>query len=79
MKGPRKRYEPKTTRQALGYLVEESGEVLAAAGKSIRWGLGAFNPELPLQDQETNKRWLLREMDDLEHALIRMRRFLAHD
>ena len=29
------RYEPKTLKQKLGYLVEEAGEVLAAAGK--RW------------------------------------------
>ena len=31
-------YRPKTTEQALGYLVEECGEVLQAVGKSQRWG-----------------------------------------
>ena len=30
-------YEPKDTLQKLGYLIEECGEVLAAAGKSVRW------------------------------------------
>jgi len=39
-------YEPKTTEQALGYLVEECGEVLAAVGKTQRWGLESTNPEL---------------------------------
>lgn len=29
-------YEPKTVGQALGYLIEECGEAIAAAGKSIR-------------------------------------------
>ena len=40
-------YEPKTLDQKMGYLVEECGEVLAAAGKSLRWGLDSCNPELP--------------------------------
>jgi NTP pyrophosphatase (non-canonical NTP hydrolase) len=42
----RKEYEPQTTEQKLGYLVEECGEVLAAVGKTQRWGLDSVNPDL---------------------------------
>lgn len=62
-------YEPKTQTQKLSYLVEECGEVLAAVGKSVRWGLGSVNPELPPEEQETNADWLLRELVDLERAI----------
>lgn len=63
------KYFPVTTKQKLGYLVEECGEVLAATGKSIRWGLGSFNPELPPEQQETNRKWVLRELKDLKRAI----------
>lgn len=59
---------------AIAHLVEECGEVLAAAGKSQRWGLYSVNPELPADQQETNCAWLLRELDDLEGAIQRVRR-----
>ena len=68
------KYEPVTSEQALGYLVEECGEVLHAAGKSIRWGLGSSNPELPRNRRETNGLWLRRELADLEAAIVRVRR-----
>ena len=73
---PRKmqsRYEPKTADQVLGYLVEECGEVLAAAGKSQRWGLASSNPELPENERELNMYWLAREIDDLERAIAFVR------
>jgi NTP pyrophosphatase (non-canonical NTP hydrolase) len=70
-------YEPKTEQQHLGYLVEEAGEVLAAAGKSQRWGLDSSNPELPADQRETNADWLWREMRDLEGAIQRMKDFLT--
>lgn len=71
-------YEPHTVQQTLGYLIEECGEVLAAAGKSLRWGLDSTNPEIEGDDDllETNEEWLLREMVDLEGAIQRMRRML---
>ncbi len=62
-------YAPKTLQQKLGYLVEECGEVQAAVGKSIRWGLRSVNPELPPEQQETNRDWILRELKDLERAV----------
>lgn len=71
--GPKKpEYEPKTDRQLLAYLIEECGEVLAAAGKSLRWGYASANPELPEEQQETNAAWLRRELDDLSAAVERV-------
>ena len=70
-------YEPRGTTAHLGYLVEEAGEVLAAAGKTLRWGLASVNPDLPSTQQETNQSWLEREMNDLEGAIWKMRRHLA--
>jgi NTP pyrophosphatase (non-canonical NTP hydrolase) len=69
-------YEPKTEQQHLGYLVEEAGEVMAAAGKALRWGLDSYNPEIPVEHRETNADWLWREMADLSGALHRMREWL---
>jgi len=63
------KYMPKTLRGKLAHLVEECGEVLAAVGKSMRWGLHSVNPELPPSKQESNATWLLREMDDVEKAI----------
>jgi len=63
------RYMPKTDLQVLGYLVEECGEVLTAAGKTIRWGLDSYNPELPPEEREANRDWLMRELHDLKRAI----------
>ena len=65
-------YEPITTRHHLGYLIEEAGEVLAAAGKTLRWGLDSTNPDVPLSKRETNEDWLRREIADLKGAIDRM-------
>lgn len=62
-------YRPRTVGAKLGYLVEECGEVLAAVGKTQRWGLDSFNPELPEDRRETNRAWLLRELRDLKRAI----------
>ncbi len=63
------KYEPKTDVEKLGYLIEECGEVLAATGKSLRWGLDSVDPELDPDDAETNRAWLARELRDLERAI----------
>lgn len=55
--------------QKMGYLTEECGEVLQASGKALRWGLDSVNPELPPEQQETNRDWLKREMADLKYAI----------
>jgi NTP pyrophosphatase (non-canonical NTP hydrolase) len=70
------RYMPRTIEQKLGYLVEECGEVLAAVGKTLRWGPDSFNPE-PGASRETNREWVLRELPDLERAIGFVRAALA--
>lgn len=62
-------YKPITEIQKLGYLAEECGEVIQTVGKSIRWGLDGYNPELPKEEQETNRVWILRELKDLKLAI----------
>ena len=57
----------------LAHLVEECGEVLAAAGKTQRWGPHSVNPLIPEEQQETNIDWLLRELNDLETAISRLK------
>jgi hypothetical protein len=70
-------YEPKTKRQILGYLTEECGEVLAAVGKTLRWGLYSYNPELSEEQRELNKDWILRELKDLRGAIDRAEKMLT--
>jgi hypothetical protein len=65
----KKEYMPLTREQKIGYLVEECGEVMAAVGKTLRWGLDSVNPELPQEEQETNADWILRELKDLKEAI----------
>lgn len=56
----------------LAHLVEECGEVIAAAGKTQRWGRESYNPE-PGASKETNEEWLLREIKDMEDCISRIR------
>lgn len=57
---------------ALAHAVEEAGEFLAAAGKTQRWGKDSVNPEIPVDQQEANADWLIRELADLQGALARL-------
>ena len=75
----KKQYMPITELQKLGYLVEECGEVMAAVGKTIRWGLDSSNPELPEQERETNRDWILREVSDLKDAIKIVEEELGRD
>lgn len=63
------KYKPNSRPQKLGYLVEEAGEVLAAVGKTLRWGLDSYNPDVAVTERETNREWLLRELVDLKRAI----------
>ena len=72
----KKQYEPDHLEQAVAYFVEECGEALAAAGKLLRWGPESVNPELPVEQQEANIDWLLREMRDVATAIKRVRKFV---
>lgn len=62
------RYKAKSYYQALGHLMEETGEVIAASGKICRWGPDCVNPELPSKEQEKNIDSLRREWEDLIKA-----------
>jgi len=57
---------------ALGKFIEECGEALAAAGKTVRFGWGCWNPLLPENERETNEDWLRREVADLKEAITRL-------
>lgn len=63
----------------LAHLIEECGEVQAAAGKLLRWGPLSVNPLLPPEAQETNIAWLWREIGDLESVIGRIARTIRED
>jgi NTP pyrophosphatase (non-canonical NTP hydrolase) len=56
----------------LSHVIEECGEVLAAAGKTQRWGPFSFNPLIPESERVTNLAWLKDEMKDLREAMDRL-------
>lgn len=58
---------------ALGRFIEECGEALAAAGKTVRFGWDSHNP-LPGKSAEDNEDWLKREIGDLEEAIARLKK-----
>lgn len=59
--------------KCLAHAIEECGEFIAAAGKTQRWGPDSVNPLLPKIKRESNLLWLMREMDDVEQAIGRLR------
>lgn len=63
----------------LAHVVEECGEVLAAAGKTQRWGWASSNPNLPERERETNIVWLRRELTDLKDAIARFEKVVEED
>ncbi len=63
----------------LSHLIEECGEVLAAAGKTQRWGADSGNPLLPAEQQEKNIDWLRRELGDLKQAISRLEECLQEE
>jgi len=65
----KKIYEPKSQQQKIGYLIEEIGELQSALGKTLRWGWGSVNPELPPDEQETNASWVIRKIVDVKRGL----------
>lgn len=63
----------------LSHLIEECGEVLAAAGKTQRWGVHSTNPLLPKEMQESNINWLMRELNDLKLAIERLQKTITEE
>jgi hypothetical protein len=70
-------FRPKDFWGQLAHTVEEAGEVMAAAGKTFRFGVDSFNPLLPIEQQETNWEWLERELDDLILAAAKLKESMA--
>jgi hypothetical protein len=62
------------TTEEIGELMEAFGRLLAAFGKTGRWGWSSVNPELPKEQQETNMAWVRREMADVRGALDNLER-----
>lgn len=75
----KKEYKPLTEKQMVGYLIEECGEVQAALGKSVRWGMESYNPELPEDQREYNFQWILRELKDLKRAIRFVEKFIKEN
>jgi hypothetical protein len=46
---------------SLAHAIEEAGDLIAALGKTSRWGPYSVNPELPPTQQERNIDWVFRE------------------
>jgi NTP pyrophosphatase (non-canonical NTP hydrolase) len=63
----------------LSHVIEECGEVLAAAGKLQRWGWDSCNPLIPEEERETNIDWLKRELRDLKRAIKRFEKTVKED
>jgi hypothetical protein len=70
------RYLPMTLPNKLAQLAEEAGEVVAAVGKTLRFGLDSENSELPDGIREKNRVWLKREIEDLKKAIAKVEEFL---
>jgi hypothetical protein len=70
------RYLPMTLPNKLAQLAEEAGEVVAAVGKTLRFGLDSENSELPYGIREKNRVWLKREIEDLKKAIAKVEEFL---
>jgi|SRR5882724_7315651 len=81
------RFLPKTTGGKLMRLEEEMHEVGEAVSKTFRVcleenevldaALEGGDPTLPEAERETNREWILREIADLEHAIVQVKRALS--
>lgn len=52
-----------------GELSVELGDFVAAAMKTMRWGLNSVNPLLPKEEQETNVDWLRRTLPGVRREI----------
>lgn len=64
--------------EELGELIEAAGRLVAAIGKTQRFGPASVNPGLPPEQQETNFEWVRREMADVERSIVEFRKHTAH-
>lgn len=87
------RFMPKTYEDWKWKLVEEIGELQAALGglsaalgKAGRWGMDSYNPYLSPELRETNRAWVIREMEnitreyaDVREACVALKRYITPD
>lgn len=52
-----------------GELMVEVGGLVAAIGKTQRWGLDSVNPLLPPAEQEANRDWVRRQIDGVRREV----------
>lgn len=69
-----------------GEVLKELGDLLAAIGKTKRWGWKSVNPELPPHQREKNLDWVRRatapvrrEISDLLQAIDRLEQTIDLD
>ena len=60
-------------------IMEESGELIQAVSKVLRWGWQSFNPELPISARTFNHEAMKREYDDLNRQINRLRALRTDD
>jgi len=69
-------YLPQTIDKTLSHLIEEMGEVQKCVGKIQRFGWESYNPLVDVEDRETNKEALIRELKDLKFCIIRLEKYI---
>lgn len=50
--------------EEIGEMMGPIGDLLAALGKTKRWGWDSTNPEIPVHMRETNRDWVRRALID---------------
>lgn len=60
--------------QCLSHLIEECAEVIVSAAKIQRFGKESVNPLLPKEEQQPNLVRLIEELNDLKHAVQRIKK-----
>lgn len=60
----------KTTRVAFEVKEAAAGDPPISRHDCIVWALTCYNPELPADERESNRDWILREIADLELAIL---------
>lgn len=70
--------------EEIGEFLADAGPLLAALGKTGRWGLDSVDPTIPPEQRETNRAWVRRalartkcELPDIIQAIDRLEATMA--
>ena len=63
------KYQPTGLLSALGAATEKCGDLSHAIGKTLRWGMFNYNPDLPKADQISNRDFMLAKIASLRRSL----------